>query len=217
MQYDFDKKEAKIKADTEKQQAIAAAKLSDQKIITNISIAAGILFIIAGAIIFIAYKRKRDTDEKLSNAEFNTHIAETEMKALRAQMNPHFIFNSLNSISDYIQRHDIKKADEYLTAFARLMRHILENSENSMVKLADDIYALQLYMELEALRLNKKFEYNIIIDESIDKENTLLPPLILQPFVENSIWHGLTQKEGIGKIKVHIKKRKQYAALHCGR
>src|SRR5690606_13954290 len=96
--------------------------------------------------------------------------------------------------------------DTYLTKFAKLMRLILENSEHKEVPLADDLQALELYMQLEALRLNNKFEYTIEVDENLDTENTLVPPLLLQPFVENSIWHGIARKEGSGRITVSVKR-----------
>jgi len=125
---------------------------------------------------------------------------------LRAQMNPHFIFNSLNSISDYIAKNNTKAADEYLIKFAKLMRLILENSEQKTVSLAEDLEALELYMQLEALRLKNKFTYSIQVDDALDKHTTLVPPLILQPFVENSIWHGIAGKNGEGNIAITIKK-----------
>src|SRR5205085_3446168 len=164
-----------------------------------------ILFIAAIAS-FIFYKRKRDAVEKQHEAEFKTEVSDTEMKALRAQMNPHFIFNSLNSISDYISKNNIPEADKFLSKFAKLMRLILENSERKEIPLQDDLKALELYMQLEALRMNNKFIHCIEVDKAIDASSTLVPPLILQPFVENSIWHGIANKEGKGKITITIKK-----------
>lgn len=156
---------------------------------------AGGFLLISAMISFFFYKKKRDAKSKEITAKFNTIVAETEMKALRAQMNPHFIFNSLNSISIYIQKNELKLADNYLVKFARLMRLILENSEHPNVTIKQDIEALELYMQLEQLRLKHGFNYKIEIHEKIDTENTLIPPLLLQPFVENSIWHGLSTKE----------------------
>jgi LytS/YehU family sensor histidine kinase len=95
---------------------------------------------------FIFYKRKRDAVSKQKEAELKSEISDTEMKALRAQMNPHFIFNSLNSIGDYIAKNNTKQADEYLAKFAKLMRLILENSEKKEVPVTDDLKALELYM-----------------------------------------------------------------------
>jgi LytS/YehU family sensor histidine kinase len=121
-------------------------------------------------------------------------------------MNPHFIFNSLNSISDYIRKNNSSEADEYLSKFAKVMRMTLENSEQQAIPLEDDLKALELYIQLEAKRLSDKFTYQISVADDIDKENTLVPPMIFQPFVENSIWHGISKKEGKGHILIEIKK-----------
>jgi tetratricopeptide (TPR) repeat protein len=198
-QYMADKKEALLKVEN-------AAAINQQRIVRNTIIAGASLLLTGGIVYFILYKRKRDAVARQNEAELKAEISNTEMKALRAQMNPHFIFNSLNSISDYIAKNNTKLADEYLVKFAKLMRLILENSEQKEVPLSEDLKALELYMQLESLRMNNKFSYEIQVDNSIDKENTLVPPLILQPFVENSIWHGIAQKQGHGKIIVHIKK-----------
>jgi len=213
MQYDFDKKEAATKAESDKRQTIANAEIKRQVLVKNLIITGATMLIISSILIFIFYKRKRDAEEQRKEAEYKAEVADTEMKALRAQMNPHFIFNSLNSIGDYISRHDVKTANYYLGKFAKMMRMILENSEHTQVSLADDLKALELYMQLEALRLNNKFDYEIKVDEEIDQENTMVPPLILQPFVENSIWHGIAQNEGKGKILIEIKKEDKM--IHC--
>lgn len=142
--------------------------------------------------------------EKQKEAEFNMQVADTEMKALRAQMNPHFIFNSINSIGDYFLKNNDGTATEYTAKFAKLMRMILENSEKKEVTIDEDLQALELYLQLEQLRMNHKFAYSITVDESIDKHNTFIPPLLLQPFVENSIWHGIDKKQGSGSIGVTI-------------
>ncbi len=199
MKFEAEKKEAVLNAEH-------TAEIKQQKTVRNATIA-GALILLCGAIFsFVFYKRKRDAVAKQEQAELKAEIGDIEMKALRAQMNPHFIFNSLNSISDYIAKNNTKLADEYLSKFAKLMRLILENSEKKEVLLAEDLKALELYMQLESLRMNNKFTYEIKVDDAIDKENTIVPPLILQPFVENSIWHGIAQKQGQGKIIVQIKK-----------
>jgi tetratricopeptide (TPR) repeat protein len=196
-----------MKYDQDKKDALNKAEILHQQTIRNFSIAVVALVIFASSLLFAFYKRRRDAKAKQQEAELKTEISETEMKALRSQMNPHFIFNSLNSIGDYISKNNLQAADNYLTKFAKLMRSILENSEQKEVPLSEDLKALELYMQLESLRLNNKFTYEIKVDENIDKENTLIPPLILQPFVENSIWHGIAKKEGNGKILVHIEKQ----------
>jgi tetratricopeptide (TPR) repeat protein/anti-sigma regulatory factor (Ser/Thr protein kinase) len=213
MQYDFDKKEAATKAAADKLQTLASAEIKRQRIVKNTVAFGAAILLAASVFIFIFYKRKRDAEEQQKEAEYKVEVAETEMKALRAQMNPHFIFNSLNSIGDYISKHDVTTANYYLGKFAKMMRLILENSEHTQVSLADDLNALELYMQLEALRLNDKFTYEIKVDEEIDQENTMVPPMILQPFVENSIWHGIAHNEGKGNILIEIKKENEM--IHC--
>jgi tetratricopeptide (TPR) repeat protein len=202
--FEFEKKAALLDAEHSKAAALADAEIKRQHIIRN-TLAGGTVVILFTAFAgYIAYKRRRDAEEKRKDIEFKARVTETEMKALRAQMNPHFIFNSLNSIADYIGKNDISTANSYLTKFAKLMRVILENSEQKEVSLADDLNALELYMQLEAKRLNNTFTYSIVVNEDIDQANTLVPPLLLQPFVENSIWHGLSNKKDDGKIIIRI-------------
>ncbi len=209
---DVIKKQMKLESD--KKELVAAAEINRQAAIKKFVVAgAGILFL-ASLVSFIFYKKRRDAKQKQQEAELKITVADTEMKALRAQMNPHFIFNSLNSISDYIAKNDVPLADKYLTKFAKLMRMILENSEQKDVPLASDLKALELYMQLEALRMNNKFTYEIRVGDDIDTDNTLIPPLILQPFVENSIWHGIARKEGKGIILIEIKKENN-SMINC--
>jgi len=132
-----------------------------------------------------------------------------EMKALRSQMNPHFIFNSLNSIQKYIWENRQEDASEYLTKFARLIRLVLENSLYESVKLTDELASLRLYVEMEHRRNNQKFDYTISVAENIDTESTLIPPLLLQPYIENAIWHGLSQKDGPGQLGIVIEKTEE--------
>ncbi|MEO8713248.1 MAG: histidine kinase, partial [Parafilimonas sp.] len=205
MQNDFDKKDAITKAATEKKQVLAAQEIARQKLIRNVSILTGLVLLLAAFISFVFYKKRKNAIEERKQADLKTQVAETEMKALRAQMNPHFIFNSLNSIADYIDKHETQTASEFTAKFAKLMRMVLENSEHKQISMADDLKALDLYIQLERFRLQNKFDYEIKVDENVDQENTLVPPLILQPFVENSIWHGMAKKEGHGNISIHIK------------
>jgi tetratricopeptide (TPR) repeat protein len=206
LQYDYDKKEAGLKQKNIQQQARASSEIARQKVIKNASIIVGLVLLVFGGISVVFYERRKDAKEKIRLAELKTHIAETELKALRSQLNPHFIFNSLNSIGDYIARHDKVTADIYLAKFAKLMRRILENSENKMISLADDLQTLELYMQLEALRLDNKFLYEILVDDDIDTKITMVPPMLLQPFVENSIWHGISPKQGSGKIIIRVRR-----------
>ncbi len=130
-----------------------------------------------------------------------------EMQALRAQMNPHFIFNSLNSINNFILKNDKEDASEYLLKFSRLTRMILENSKNTLIGLDQELEALKLYIQLESVRFVDHFEYDITHAEDLDTASLFVPPLILQPYVENAIHHGLLQKAGPGTLHIHIQEK----------
>ena len=144
-------------------------------------------------------------------AELKQHIAETEMIALKAQMNPHFIFNCLASIDNFIQIGERDKATIYLSKFAKLIRAILQNSKHNLVPCWKDIDTLRLYLELEALRFSNKFSYSINVDPDIQYSDYAVPPLIIQPFVENAIHHGLLNKtEGDKKLEVEIKASEEH-------
>ena len=140
----------------------------------------------------------------LLSSEFEQRIAETEMAALRAQMNPHFIFNCLNSIQFFTAQNDSEKASDYLTKFSRLIRLVLENSRSEKVTLANELDTLRLYIEMEAMRFPQKLHYRIRVDDWVDVDSIQMPPLLLQPFVENAIWHGLMHKEEGGTVTVQI-------------
>jgi LytS/YehU family sensor histidine kinase len=131
-------------------------------------------------------------------------MSEVEMQALRAQMNPHFIFNCLNSINRYIVKSDQATASLYLTKFAKLIRLILDNSNSKNVILSNELDALKLYIDMEALRFDKKFSYEIKLAEGVPADSIEVPPLIIQPYVENAIWHGLLHMERVGHLKIHI-------------
>lgn len=153
---------------------------------------------------FIIYRIRRESLVKEKETEQKRQNAEMEMRSLRTQMNPHFIFNCLQSIHQFILTKDNDSAGEYLIKFSKLIRLILENSMHSEIPLKDELEALVLYMDLECLRIDGGFSYEIKIDETIDQDLTLIPPLLLQPFIENSIWHGFPQKKGNRLIKIEV-------------
>jgi tetratricopeptide (TPR) repeat protein len=136
-----------------------------------------------------------------------------ELKALQAQMNPHFIFNSLNSINRYITKADAETASSYLVKFSRLIRLVLENSNQDSITLENELTVLQLYVDMERLRFNNKFDMSINVVAQVNINALYVPALILQPFVENSILHGLSGKKGYGMIKVEIKQSSDH--LFC--
>ncbi|HMR42518.1 MAG TPA: histidine kinase, partial [Saprospiraceae bacterium] len=165
--------------------------------------------LLATAIIYVIY-RYRITQirrEAALKMAFNKQLAEVEMKALRAQMNPHFLFNSLNAIKFYVLKKDKKKAAEYLTDFSRLIRLVLHNSSLQLISLEKELEALELYMRIEQLRFDEQFDFEIKIAPDVATDAFLLPPLLLQPYVENAIWHGLMhKKDGKGLLLVKVDK-----------
>jgi ligand-binding sensor domain-containing protein len=137
-------------------------------------------------------------------AELNQKGAELEMQALRAQMNPHFIFNSLNSINRFILQNNKAQASEYLTKFSKLVRMILQNSQESLITLESELESLKLYLELEAVRFEHRFDFNFSVPKNLETDVLKVPPLIIQPYVENAIWHGLMHKEEKGHLSIDI-------------
>ena len=129
------------------------------------------------------------------------------LKSLRTQMNPHFIFNALNSVNSFIAQNDERAANRYLTEFSTLMRSVLENSEEDFISLEKEIELLELYLKLEHSRFQDKFDYELIIDKNIDLEAYQIPPMLLQPYIENAVWHGLRYKQEKGFLKVELLKR----------
>ena len=166
----------------------------------SMTISAIILIVIFLRVRIDAIRRKEA--ERLNR---EIQLAQNELKALRAQMDPHFIFNSLSSIQSFIMTKDEESALRYLNKFAKLMRMILSNSEKASITLREEIDALQLYMELEALRWDNKFEYSVEIDLRVDVDDHKVPTMLIQPYVENAILHGVVPKtDGKGMIGVSI-------------
>lgn len=144
-------------------------------------------------LIYFLYRRRVHiirSAEKEKTA-INKQIAESELTALRAQMNPHFIFNAINSIQNFILKNDSASAHKYLTKFARLIRSVLENSKRDVILLSHEVDALTLYIELEALRASFSFDFAISVHTDTNPDSVLVPPMLIQPFVENAILHGL--------------------------
>ena len=129
------------------------------------------------------------------------------LKSLRTQMNPHFIFNALNSVNSFIAQNDERTANRYLTDFSTLMRSVLENSEEDFISLEKEIELLELYLKLEHSRFKDKFDYELTVDKAIDLGQFQIPPMLLQPYVENAVWHGLRYKKEKGFLKVALLKK----------
>ncbi|KQS46354.1 MAG: histidine kinase [Flavobacterium sp.] len=127
------------------------------------------------------------------------------LQSLRREMNPHFIFNSLNSVNQFISENKELEANKYLTSYSNLMRNMMENSNKDFVTLNNEVEQLKKYLDLEHLRFNEKFDYEITIDDALDGDAVLVPNMLLQPHLENAIWHGLRYKEGKGFLKLDFK------------
>ncbi|MBX2914399.1 MAG: sensor histidine kinase [Cyclobacteriaceae bacterium] len=152
-------------------------------------------------VVFVFYRARREAYFRHKETELKLSLAEGELRALRAQINPHFIFNCLNSIHHYMFTNDGPKAGEYLIKFSRLIRHVLESSALRSVSLAEEIAANRIYIEMEQLRMNYELTYQIHIAPELDGAGLEIPPMMIQPFVENAIWHGLG---GGGLIELHF-------------
>ena len=143
-----------------------------------------------------AYNAEADRKEAEFSLSNNLKkVSQLEMKSLRSQMNPHFMFNSLNSINNFIVKNDQENASDYLTSFAQLMRIILENSRQDWVTLESELRALRLYIGMEKLRFENLFYYHESISDNVNVMSTMVPPMLIQPYIENAIWHGLLPKK----------------------
>lgn len=205
MNYEYEKKEAVAKVEQEKKEAIQNEELEKRSTQIKLYLALCVLIVIVFVGIFLQMRNKRNT-EKL---RMENSLIELEQKALRLQMNPHFIFNALNSIQEFITENNQSSARKYLSKFARLMRLIMENSAQKTVSLQNEIDVLNDYLELTRLRFPEKFSFRIDVDEQIDAEACEIPPMLLQPFVENAVLHGLAAKESDGKIGIHFRKKQE--------
>jgi|GEM_PF-1395673 len=171
-------------------------------------IAIMVLLLILAIYTFIRWRINRVRKAEKTKTALSQHVAQLEMKALRAQMNPHFIFNSLSSIQESILTGKTDAASKYLSKFSRLIRLILENSGKHFISLKTEIESLTLYLELESFRF-ENFIYRVAIDPALDVNTIQIPSMIIQPFVENALKHGLAKKEGEKELKIILKKEGQ--------
>jgi hypothetical protein len=169
---------------------------------------------VTGAIILLALIlllwQRRNQREKINLSNLNTKIAEAKMFALRAQMNPHFIFNCINTAQSFVMQNQREQANEYLSDFAKLLRLVMENSSKTYVQLDDEINQIRLYLELEAIRFERKFKYEINVDEALKEGIYEIPGMCIQPLIENAIGHGLINRnDDKGEIFIHLKLDKE--------
>ena len=224
-----EQKEAKI-ALLNKDNRIKEQQLKEGALIRNFLLGGLLLLILAAFFIVrtLLLKRKNEalqrerTENELKlqrlesekrHTELQQQATELEMQALRAQMNPHFIFNCLSSINRYILKNETEQASDYLTRFSRLIRMVLINSQKPTIRLEDELDMLRLYLDMERLRFNNVFDYNITFMNTIEPGAIFIPPLLLQPFCENAIWHGLMHKKGQGRLDIALQIDDYF--LHC--
>ena len=181
-----------IKEDALKEEVLSASRWA-------IGLLLGLILIglAAGIYILKISKQRRIANQQLA------------LRSLRSQMNPHFIFNALNSVNSFISENDQRSANKFLASFSKLMRLVLENSEHDFIALQKELEILKIYVELEHFRFKDQFEFDIKIDNSIDEEDFTLPPMLIQPYIENAVWHGLRYKEDAGELLLELSQKNQ--------
>ncbi|GAB4326122.1 MAG: hypothetical protein Kow00127_18910 [Bacteroidales bacterium] len=199
--YELDKMEKEIE--------INELRIQQQQARMYYILSAIAVLVLISLLLFNRYQLK----QKNMRTELEKKNIDIEQRLLRTQMNPHFIFNSLNSINAFITLNNPGEAQRFLTKFSTLMRAILENSRKSTIPIEDEIETLRLNIELEQLRFNNRFDFRIELDDEIDKETTYIPPMLIQPFVENAILHGLSPRESGGLLVLGF--RRQNGLLKC--
>ena len=185
--------ENKLLISSKDQELIASSNTKQRLFIYSLLVGILLLSLLA----FYMYRNNKQ--QKLNNNLL-------ALRSLRSQMNPHFIFNALNSVNSFISSNDERTANRYLTDFSKLMRSVLENSEEDFIPLEKEVELLELYTKLEHFRFEDKFDYAINIDEDIDINKFAIPPMLLQPYVENAVWHGLRYKKEKGHLDISILK-----------
>ena len=202
MRYETEKRRDQLEILAEENESV---KLKLRKDRTIFLIAAIALALLAG-IFYILYRQYQLKNEK--------KLLTLEQSMLRSQMNPHFLFNSLNSIKLYIINNEKKNAVHYLNKFSKLVRKILEASSLREIPLAEELETAELYMTIENIRFSNEIDFKIDLDNSIDPHTVKIPSLILQPFLENALWHGLSSKKGEKSIALHISKDQNQGFIH---
>ncbi|MGZ5190416.1 MAG: histidine kinase, partial [Flavisolibacter sp.] len=160
----------------------------------------------------IAEQQTRDKEVEVF--KLNQDLATSQLTALRSQMNPHFIFNSLNSIAQLVASKQNEEGLQYLTKFSKLLRLVLDESSNNFISLKDEVKILDLYLQLESLRFDSSFNYTIHIDDALDEEEVMLPSFLIHPVVENAVWHGLLHKTGERRLIINFIKKSE-EEIHC--
>ena len=195
-----------------KEEQIAALNKEKRSQRILIAVSTGALLIALGLLLFLIRAKRLQrrlfmNEKELQKKEMEKRMSELEQTALRAQMNPHFIFNSLNSVQRFVINNDVEGVNQYLSTFANLIRQTLENSGKQLIPLSHEVKYLETYLKLEQMRSNDKFNYRININSDVDPEETYIPNMIIQPYLENSVIHGMAgKKQNEGIINLTISK-----------
>nr|WP_298995786.1 tetratricopeptide repeat protein [uncultured Allomuricauda sp.] len=195
VRYEAEKKTNQISVLAKENEIVRLRLRKNQTTLLVSSLIVGLI----SSILYILYRQYQSKNEK--------RVLSLEQNILRSQMNPHFLFNSLNSIKLYIINNEQKNAVHYLNKFSKLVRKILEASSVKEIPLSEELETVELYMNIENIRFSNEIDFNITIDKDICPDNIKIPSLTLQPFLENSLWHGLSPKEGEKMIHLNIKKK----------
>ena len=182
----------------QKEQEVKDKELKTQKKITYALLFVILILLAASFYVYISAMQKKKANLLLA------------LRSLRSQMNPHFIFNSLNSVNSYIAQNNERMANKYLSDFSLLMRQVLENSKHDFVTVSSELDIIDLYLKLEHNRFSDKFDYSLTIDKNINLNETRIPPMLIQPYIENAIWHGLRYKETKGILTVELRKEDDF-------
>jgi len=203
-----------------KENEIQEAKATRQSTLRNALLGFMVFVMALSVSILISLKQKLKNqriisakNEEIKTSNYKRKLTDLELKALRSQMNPHFIFNCINSINRMILTGESDEASRYLNKFSKMIRLTLENSENSSISLEAELAMLEAYIQLESVRFKGMINYSMTVEESIDPSSINLPPMVLQPFIENAIWHGLMHKNEPGNI--HIAIHEENDVLRC--
>ena len=184
-----------LESDRELNKSLEESRNKNQQIVIYALIVGMLLLTIMAFMMYKYIKQQRLANNLLA------------LKSLRSQMNPHFIFNALNSVNSFIASNDERTANKYLSDFSHLMRSVLENSEEDFIPLEKEIELLNLYTKLEHFRFKDKFDYSITVDDAVDISEYQIPPMLLQPYIENAVWHGLRYKTEKGHLRISVDKK----------
>jgi tetratricopeptide (TPR) repeat protein len=198
-EYETGKKENEIIL-LSRDKALQELEIERQKNLRMYTTLAALLIVVILYLLYTRYKQR----QKLLKEQLERSRADIEQRLLRSQMNPHFLFNSLNTINGFIMSNNVDTASEFLTKFSKLVRHILEYSRKEMILLDEEVKTLRLYLELERMRFNNRFDFDIEVSGDLKTDELYVPPMLTQPFIENALIHGLFPKQEGGTVKIYF-------------